>query len=153
MGGGSGLQAREARLKGEELGLLDLMTAEEEAQSRRAFDERRLATEVEQAGLDRAQRASEAAATAQATIQKAYYDLQGKLSDQQMEMMSNALKYAQEDPGYATIVAQLGKTYKNDPSEFMRQTIAKLEELTGGYATIIGGEASGAGGEFPASYD
>ena len=42
MGGGSGLQAREARLKAEEMGLLDLMTAEEQAQLDRDFREREL---------------------------------------------------------------------------------------------------------------
>jgi hypothetical protein len=147
MGGGSGIQVRDARIRDEMTQTLKnietlQLQRDELAQQQKQFDVG-LASEERRDAATIAQRDREAATNAQATIQKAYYDLQGQLSKEEMEMMSNALEYAREDPVYATTVTQLGRTYKNDPTRLMRETIAKLKELTGGYAGIISGTTGG----------
>jgi hypothetical protein len=147
MGGGSGIQARDARIRDEMTQTLKnietlQLQRDELAQQESQFGREQEFTRRENQ-LDREARVAEAKEAAQATIQKAYYDLQGQLSEQEMEMMSNALEYAREDPAFATVVTQLGRTYKNDPTRLMRETMAKLKEFTGGYATIIGGTTGG----------
>ena len=162
MGGGSGLQAREARLKGEELGLLDLMSAEEEAQWKRGFDERRLASEVEQAGLERESRERIATETAEAAMKRVLAEANQDASAADIELNQVVFETVMNSNEYQRAKQDIEDKYKGgwfkDANPFQAQAdiTALFNDMFRTYkAQITGASALGgaSAGGFSSSYE
>jgi hypothetical protein len=160
MGGGSGLRAREERLRQQEADTLKSIIEDENTQAQREFNERQLAQQAEQNRLTRemqervaaADRASQEGRTADElanrkeiarmqvdeAINRAEVAAGATVTQAQIDALKDARDALVNDPAYNSEIMNAQKQYKNDPTRLATALQSITDQYLDEYLAPIG---------------
>ena len=169
MGGGSGLRARDERLRQQETEALQGAIADENAYLQRMFNEEQLRQQSESARLDResreniaredrAARLNEANATAAANIQKAIFEANQNANEADIEVNTYAHEAVLADQEFILAKQAILDKYASsmfssgNPQQAAAEISALYRKMFNQVKNYITNPGSGAAGRFSASY-
>ena len=169
MGGGSGLRARDERLRQQETEALQGAIADENAYLQRMFNEEQLRQQSESARLDResreniasedrAARLDEANATAAANIQKAIFEANQNANEADIEVNTYAHEAVLADQEFILAKQAILDKYASsmfssgNPQQAAAEISALYRKMFNQVKNYITNPGSGAAGRFSASY-